>query len=312
MISLLSKHSSTLLIVAAILGFLFPDTSFALFPVLPYILFFLMLFTLLGMPQALLVKQLFNREIWLYALFHSALLTLISCSVAMLLNASPELLLAIAGVAATGSLFATPAIARSVGLDALKAMAMTIASTLLMPIILCINLIVFQDEHFTLDMQSYLQRLVIFIFGPMLFSALCYRFIPHHLLHRVHGKLSQVTIILVLAFPFGLIGPFREVFNNSLTDGFFFLLIGLVICGLYFFAGYLCYRRAGLDQSLLAAVTSANRNVLLTFTVAGSYLGPDYLVLMGALQLPTYCLPLFVKNLYKFTGKMDDSQSINN
>lgn len=305
MLSLLSRHSSLLLILAAILGFIFPTASAVVFPYLPYILFCLMLFTLLGMQQGQLVKLLAQRDIWLYAGFHSVLLAIISCLIAILVGASDSLTLAISAVAATGSLFATPAIARSVGLEPLKAMAMTIASTLLMPIVLYVNLMLFQDDSFSLDMQSYVQRLVIFIFGPMLFSAICYRLVPHNLLHRVHGKLSQVTIILVLAFPFGLIGPFREVFNQSFTDGVFFLVIGLTICAFYFIAGYLFYRRYGVDEGLLAAITSANRNVLLTFTVAGSYLGPDFLVLMGAIQLPTYCLPMLVKWLNRYLSQAE-------
>jgi len=269
-----------------------------------------MLFTLLGMQQRLLIKLLAQPSIWLYAGFHSILLSLISSSFATLAGASASLTLAISAVAATGSLFATPAIARSVGLDPLKAMAMTIASTLLMPIVLYINLMLFQNDSVSLDMQSYIQRLVIFIFGPMLFSAICYHFIPHNLLHRVHSKLSQVTILLVLAFPFGLIGPFREVFTQSFSAGIFFLAIGLAICTFYFIAGYIVYFHHGIDEGLLAAITSANRNVLLTFTVAGSYLGPDFLVLMGAIQLPTYCLPMLVKWLNRYLSQVAIHKSV--
>ncbi|UTV30060.1 hypothetical protein [Photobacterium atrarenae] len=305
MLSLLSKHSSSLLIFAAIMGFLFPSASAELFPFLPYVLFCLMLFTLIGMHQGMLIKLLAKAEIWLYALFHSIVLSVISCTIAFLLDASNSLLLAISAVAATGSLFATPAIARSVGLEPLKAMAMTIASTLLMPAVLYINLLLFQDDSVTLDLSSYIQRLLIFIFGPMLFSALCYRFVPHQVLHRIHGKLSQFTILLVLAFPFGLIGSFRETFDQSVSSGVFYLLTGLAICALYFIAGYFCYRRLGINDGLLAAITSANRNTLLTFTVAGSYLGPDFLILMAAMQLPTYCLPMLVKSLSRRLKKAE-------
>ncbi|MGF1717005.1 hypothetical protein [Photobacterium chitinilyticum] len=263
-----------------------------------------MLFTLLGIQQRLLIKLLAQRSIWLYAGFHSIFLLLISSSVATLAGASTSLTLAISAVAATGSLFATPAIARSVGLEPLKAMAMTIASTLLMPIVLYATLMLFQNDSVSLDIHSYVQRLVIFIFGPMIFSAVCYHVIPHNLLHRVHGKLSQVTILLVLAFPFGLIGPFREVFNQSFSTGIFFLTIGLAICAFYFIVGYVVYYRHGIDEGLLAAITSANRNVLLTFTVAGSYLGPDFIVLMGAIQLPTYCLPMLVKWINRYLSQV--------
>lgn len=310
MLSLLTRHSSLLLMIAAICGFLFPSLSELIFPSLPYILFFLMLFTLLGMKQSRLIKLLVRKESWFYAFCHAGILSVISCSVSILTGAEANLTLAISAVAATGSLFATPAIARSVGLEPLKAMAMTITSTLLMPVVLYINLLMFSDNNFSLDIQGYLQRLTIFILGPMLISALCYRIIPHSLLHNVHSKLSQVTIILVLAFPFGLIGSFRTTFNHSLADGLFFLTLAVAICALFFIAGFFLYRHKGVNEALLAAITSANRNVLLTFTVAGSSLGPDYLVLMGALQLPTYCLPIVVKSLNRYLSQNKHTKPI--
>ncbi|MDX1302836.1 hypothetical protein [Photobacterium sp.] len=300
MLVFLSRHSPILLMLSAIFGFIFPTASAIVFPFLPYILFFLMLFTLLGMKQRELINLLGQLNIWCYACFHAIALSIIACSISGLLGASSSMLLAISAVTATGSLFATPAIARSVGLDALKAMAMTIASTLMMPAVLYINFLLFQDSNFSLDMQSYIQRLMIFILGPMGISALCYRLIPHHLLHRTHAKLSQVTILLVFTFPFGLVGEFRKMFDQSFTHGLSFLLIGIALCILFFLTGFLFYRRQGLDPALLAAITAANRNVLLTYTVAGAYLGPEYMALMGAIQLPTYSLPILVKALSKY------------
>lgn len=297
MLAFISKHSSLLLMLAAVFGFLLPNASKALFPYLPFILFFLMLFTLLGIQQQILIKKLAERQIWGYAFFHAAGLSLISCSLAALLGADNTLLLAISAVTATGSLFATPAIVRSIGLDALEAMAMTIATTLLMPAVLYFNLMIFQDGAFSLDMKSYFVRLIIFIAGPMLISALCHHLIPKESLQRIHTKLAQFTILLVFSFPFGLVGEFRKMFDLSLWLGVQYLLMGIALCALFFIAGYIYYHRQGIDQGLVSAITAANRNVLLTFTVASGYLGPEYLALMGAIQFPTFCLPLFVKYL---------------
>ena len=295
MLSFLARHSSVLLILAVLLGFLWPEASHAVFPTLPYVLFFLMLFTLVGIEQTSLLKALKQKQCWLYTLLHSLGMTIIAASVATALDASESLLIAIVAVTATGSLFATPAIARSVGLDALSAMAMTIATTLMMPLVLYVNLLVFQNDGFALDMASYSLRLIIFIVCPMAFSALVYRLVPRQTLARIHGKLSHITIILVFAFPFGLIGPFRDIFDAGPSLSGQYLAIATSLCFLFFTVSAICYYRHGKDTALLAAITSTNRNVLLTFTVAGSYLGPDFLILLGALQLPTYALPLFVR-----------------
>ncbi|WP_338090360.1 hypothetical protein [Photobacterium swingsii] len=72
MLAFISKHSSLLLMLAAVFGFLLPNASKALFPYLPFILFFLMLFTLLGIQQQILIKKLAERQIWGYAFFHAA------------------------------------------------------------------------------------------------------------------------------------------------------------------------------------------------------------------------------------------------
>ncbi len=295
MLSLLARHSSVLLLLAALIGFSFPAISTAIFPYLPYILFFLMLFTLIGIKQNALISLLFQPKIWVYAFYHAALLSMLSTFIASVLGASSSLILAISAVAATGSLFATPAIARSVGLDVMTAMAMTIATTLLMPVVLCINLIVFRHDSFSLDLITYSQRLVIFIFGPMLLSALCHRYVPSHIIQRTHSKIAQVTILLVPAFPMGLVADFREFVDQSWQQGLLYFGYGIAICLLFFTTGFLLFMRKNVQNGLLAGITSANRNVLLTYTVAGSALGPDYLILVGALQLPIYAMPLVVK-----------------
>ena len=311
MLSFLAKYSSILLIVATLLGFLWPEASHAVFPSLPYVLFFLMLFTLVGIEQSSLLKVLRQKQCWVYSFLHSIGMTVIAATLAIAFDASESLLIAIVAVTATGSLFATPAIARSVGLDALSAMAMTIATTLMMPLVLYVNLLIFQSDGFTLDMANYSLRLLIFIVCPMAFSALVYRLVPRQTLTRVHGKLSQLTIILVFAFPFGLIGPYRDIFDASPTLAGQYLAIAISLCFLFFIVCAALYFRQGRNTALLTAITSANRNVLLTFTVAGSYLGPDFLILLGALQIPTYALPLFIRWINNYITTRDYSPQTN-
>ncbi len=220
---------------------------------------------------------------------------LITCSIAWLLGASTALLLAISGICATGSLFATPAIIRSLGMDALIAMAYTIASTLMMPVVLFVNLTIFSGDAFSLDLQSYVIRLVVFIVGPMAFAAVFHALVKPEKLKRIHGKLAQFTIVLVFSFPLGLVGPFGEIWQNNQAYALELLAISVAICILFFAIAYGLYRRQGQAASMIAAVTAVNRNVLLTYTVAGVALGPVFLPLIGAIQLPIYLQPLLVR-----------------
>lgn len=299
MFAFLIRHSLLFMFVAAILGFLFPSVSLAAFPFLPYVLFTLMALTLLGIKQNELLKRLRKRGVWGYAMLHAAFYMALIGVLGWAFSASTPLKLAMVCVAATGSLFATPAIVRALGFDSVEAMAMTIASTLVLPVAIFVALHIYQSGSIRLDLTSYFLRLVIFIFGPMTFSFLVHRFAPREALERVLLKVSPYTILLVFAFPFGLVGSFRRLFDDNSLVALNYLLIGIGLCLLFFAISFLVYKRFGKEVALTAAITSGNRNVLLTYTIAGALLGPAFLPLAGAMQLPTYLLPVITRWLNK-------------
>ncbi|UTW00438.1 hypothetical protein KDW99_04710 [Marinomonas rhizomae] len=295
MLQFFVRNSLPFMFVFAVLGFLFPSISLAFFPFLPIVLFTLMSLTLLGMKQNELMKRLGSKEIWFYTVLHSAVFMGVVSFIGWFLSFDSGLLLAVVAVAATGSLFATPAIVRALGFDSLQAMAMTIATTLVLPISIFITLIFFQTESVELDWSSYFVRLVVFIFGPMLFSFFTHRFLPEEALSRFLIKISPYTILLVFAFPFGLVGSFRMLFDQDPLMALNYFLIATGLCCLFFALSYLFYRKQGKAIALSAAITSGNRNVLLTYSIAGVLLGPAFLPLAGALQIPTYLLPIFTR-----------------
>ncbi|WP_191600619.1 hypothetical protein [Marinomonas algicola] len=299
MLSFVIKHSLVFMFVAAIAGFLMPQYSLSFFPFLPYVLFSLMVLTLLSMKPSALLRMLVKPLVWQYACYHSFGLMALCIGASLLLGATDELVLAIGAVAATGSLFATPAIIRVLGFDVLMAMAMTIASTLLLPIAIYLLLCVTHSDGMALDIQSYCLRLVIFIFGPMLLSFLLHRFVRPEKVSRFLLTVSPYTVLLVFAFPFGLIGEFRLMWDRSPMLAYQYLAIATMLCGCFFISGFFLYRVKGVELAFVAAVASGNRNVLLTYTIAGSLLGPAFLPLAGAIQAPTYLLPVMAKWLAK-------------
>lgn len=309
MLAFLSKHSSVLLILSALAGFMLPSLSEAALPYLPYVLFTLMVFTLLGIDQRALVKSVANKEAWLYALLHCGITTLIVACIGYVFDASTELLMAVIAVCATGTLFATPAIVRSVGFDPLKAMAFTITTTLMMPIALYINLALLSADQFSLDLQDYCLRLTIFIFGPMIFSFGVHKYVAKERLARVHGKLTQFTIILVFSFPFGLTGQYRWLWEQDKASAIPMFFMAFAICILFFMVGLVCYWHKGKEEAYVAAITSGNRNVLLTYSVAGAFLGPLFLPLIGAIQIPIYLQPALMKWILRRDKKRSTSTS---
>lgn len=299
MFSFLIRHSLVFIFAAAILGFLLPEYSLKVFPILPYCLFVLMTLTLIGMKQNELVNKLKQLHVWWYALFHSFALMLFSYGFAKIIQADESLTLAIVAVAATGSLFATPAIIRALGFDVMTSMAMTIASTVLLPLAIYVSLIVLQTGKVSLDMQAYIMRMAIFIFGPMLLSYLIHRWVPEELLGRALVKISPYTILVVFAFPFGLISNFRLQWDLDPILAYQLIAISTFLVFLFFSAAFILYKKQGKEQAFMAAVTAGNRNVLLTYTIAGALLGPMFLPLAGAIQVPTSALPILTKWLAK-------------
>ncbi|MDB4837811.1 hypothetical protein OAH87_05015 [Marinomonas sp.] len=288
----LVRHSLLFMFFFVVLGFLFPRASASIFPFLPYVLFSLMTLTLLGMNQKALIQSLSCKGPWLYSAFHSFFLMTVVGGIGRWFSFESELILASVAIAATGSLFATPAIVRALGFDMLQAMAMTIATTLCLPLAIIVTLVFCQTESIQLDWLSYLLRLVVFIFVPMLFSFFIHKAVPEIPLNRFLSKVTPYTIFLVFAFPFGLVGNFRFLFDQAPIEAFNYLLIAVGLCFLFFVLSYWVYRKKGAEVALTTAITAGNRNVLLTYTIAGALLGPAFLPLAGAIQIPTYLLPV--------------------
>lgn len=305
MLAFVVKHSLVGMFLCALLGFALPEASDALFPFLPYVLFTLMLLTLASMPMPRLIQRLSEWSIWRYALLHSAVFMVLFSIVGWLLPISKELWLAILGVGATGSLFATPAIVRALGFDALEAMAMTIATTLLLPIALFIPIKLIPVAEGGLDFVTYGIRLMVFIFGPILISFVVHRIVPAERLQRILLRVTPYTILLVFAFPFGLVGSYRHLWDNSFTEAIMYLVIALLLVSSFFIVTFFLYRSHGHRVALTAAITAGNRNVLLTYSIAGALLGPAFLPLAGAMQVPTYILPVITRKLARHLETSD-------
>ncbi|TDO96481.1 hypothetical protein [Marinomonas balearica] len=297
MIALLVKHSLPFMFVAALAGFLLPAVSAFIFPYLPYVLFTLMLLTLLSMPPNDVLRCLATPRVWNYSLVHGAGFMMLLLVLNACISIDQNLMLAMVAVAATGSLFATPAIVRALGFDAIEAMAMTIATTLLLPVFIILTIYLFPTPDSALDMKAYGERLFVFILSPLMLSYLLRRLVAAELLSFLLNKVSKYTILLVFAFPFGLIGYFRTLWDSTPMLAYQYLLIAFALSALFFVVALLMYWKYGKEVALTAAITSGNRNVLLTFTIASGLLGPAFLPLAGAMQLPMYLLPAITKLL---------------
>lgn len=295
MLRFIARHSTLIMPLCAVVGFIFPDLSNAVLAYLPEVLFFLMFFTLLGIDQYALLKRIATRYVWGFAVLQSAGMSLILVLISYALGVRGDLLLAIAGLGATAPLFGSGALVNAVGFDAQLAMAKTIAATLVMPCTLLGVLWVLGDKNAHLDLVTYVQRLVVYIIMPMVLAVLARRLIAPAVLSRYYPKIGQFNILLLLLFPLGLMAGFRETFDNDPWQAFSLLMLSSVLALFFYFSAYFVYRRFGYENAIVAAIVCGGRNVLLAYTITVPFMGALFLPLLGAFQLPAFCLPLLGK-----------------
>ncbi len=295
----IARHSTLIMPVCAIVGFIFPDLSNAVLVYLPQILFFLMFFTLLGIDQYALLKRMATSYVWIFALLQSGGMSLVLIIVAYALGVRGDWLLAIAGLGATAPLFGSGALVNAVGFDAQLATAKTIAATLVMPCTLLGVLWLLGGENAHLDIGLYVNRLLIYIAMPIVLAVGVRRFVPRAMLSRYYPKIGQFNILLLMLFPLGLMGGFRSTFDNNPWQALLLLVLSFVLALVFYFSAYITYRRFGYENAIVAALVCGGRNLLLAYIITVPFMGAVFLPLLGAFQLPAFCLPLLGKYMAK-------------
>lgn len=299
MLRFIARHSTLIMPLCAVVGFVFPDLSNAVLAYLPEVLFFLMFFTLLGIDQYALLKRIVTKYVWGFAVLQSAGMSLVLVLISYAFGVRGDLLLAIAGLGATAPLFGSGALVNAVGFDAQLAMAKTIAATLVMPCTLLGVLWLLGDKNAHLDLATYIKRLVIYIIMPMVLAVAARRFIAPDVLSRYYPKVAQFNILLLLLFPLGLMAGFRETFDQDIWQALSLLALSSVLSLFFYFSAYFIYRRFGYENAIVAAIVCGGRNVLLAYTITVPFMGAMFLPLLGAFQLPAFCLPMLGKYMVK-------------
>ncbi|OBX73102.1 lantibiotic ABC transporter permease [Moraxella atlantae] len=290
MLRWIAKNSTIVMPALCVLGMLLPNLSAMVLKTLPAILFFLMFFTLLGLDERKLLRNMALPKTWRFAVMQTAGMTLIATGVAWLCGARGDLLLAIAAISVTAPLFGSGALVNALGFDALEAMAMTIAATLLMPVILLGVLTLLASDGATVDFAMYGRRLAVYVIAPMILAAVARRTLPQHWLQTAYPLVARYNIILLMAFPLGLVGGFRRELDQDLGTGILLFVIAVALVVLYYFGMYLLYRKKGLEEYITASLISGGRNLMLTYSIALPFLGTMFLPLVGAAQLPMFSL----------------------
>lgn len=291
------KNRARIMPLAACVGFLLPSVADRLLPILPQVLFLLMLLTLLQLNITALWVKMRKMTVWRYALFCVVGCALLGVPVVYLLGARDEWLLVIAGVLVSAPLFGSGAIVSAIGFDAKDAMAKTIASTLIMPLPLLTVLYLLADGA-SLDFGVYATRLVVFIIAPIVL-AIGLKKAFARAITRHHAAIGTVNFFVLLAFPFGLVGSFRHLLDQNLMLGLKALGLGIILTIVPFLAAYFFYQKSPASIKMTHALLAGGGNMLLAYAISAPNLGNLFIPVVGAMQLPIFCLPILAKAMLR-------------
>jgi hypothetical protein len=302
------------LLATITIGYIVPGLSEIFAPYAFFALFSMIILSLLPMAR-LDVEDIFtlDKRVWQVVCWQLFVLPSIILSTAVLLKIHSSITMLIMVSASAGSLFASPTFAELLKLDRRRAVQCMIISTFVMPVSYFIFFELVLQTHMNLDMGNFMMRCVTFLVLPM-GMFLVYmgyaRSLPLHFVEKVEGLSRRLTILALMIFGVGILGPAREMlyFNPSR----FFMLLGIVTvlgAGMAWITAVVMFKQ-GITDALTASIVSGFRNVGLGFVLLPGVLSDETSAYIGISQIPIFLAPLVVSFLVRNHQPDTDAASL--
>ena len=285
-----------LLAGAIFAGFFIPGLSEIFKPYSLVSLFTLIVMSLLPMGR-LEVDQVFtlDSKVWKVVLWQLLGLPSIVVAAAHLARIDSTITMLLVTTASAGSLFASPTFAELLQVNKQRALQCMVLSTFLMPLSYFVFFTLVLHAKVSLDLALYLDRCMIFLVAPLgLF--LVYMGISTGLRPKIAEAIESVsrrsTIIALIIFGVGLVGPARDLMHTDLKRFLLYLIIvnGLGI-GMAYLTAVVMFRQ-GINDAMTASIVSGFRNVGLGFILLSGVSSVSTAQYVGVSQIPIFLAPL--------------------
>ena len=285
-----------LLAGAIFAGFFIPGLSEIFKPYSLVSLFTLIVMSLLPMGR-LEVDQVFtlDSKVWKVVLWQLLGLPSIVVAAAHLARIDSTITMLLVTTASAGSLFASPTFAELLQVNKQRALQCIVLSTFLMPLSYFVFFTLVLHAKVSLDLALYLDRCMIFLVAPLgLF--LVYMGISTGLRPKIAETIESVsrrsTIIALIIFGVGLVGPARDLMHTDLKRFLLYLIIvnGLGI-GMAYLTAVVMFRQ-GINDAMTASIVSGFRNVGLGFILLSGVSSVSTAQYVGVSQIPIFLAPL--------------------
>jgi hypothetical protein len=248
-----------------------------------------------------------DRNVWRVVIWQLLVLPSLVVAAAHLAKVNGLITALMVTTASAGSLFASPTFAELLQVNKQRALQCMILSTFLMPISYFVFFTLVLHSTVSIDIASFLNRCTIFLALPLgLF--LVYmgfaRALPDRLVQNIEGASRRLTILALVIFGLGIVGPARDLLWTNFELFSLYLIVVMALgAGMAYLTAVVMYRQ-GINDAITASIVSGFRNVGLGFVLLSGVSTADTAVYVGISQIPIFLAPLVLSFLVR--GSRDD------
>ena len=299
----LGRCGTTAVAVSILLGIVLPPLGALVRPFFPETVFLLLCLAFLRVDPGALRAQF--AKPWLLIAAAVWIMLIVPVLVGLCLNAldlfdrSPGLLLALMLNVVAPPIFASPALAVLMGLNAAVTLALLLACVAATPFLAPALVAVFVGPAVTFSPVELGLRLVLMLAGAACAGIAIRAIAGKPWVERQTERIDGLNVVVLFLFAVALMG---DVAANTIAHPLFVLgLLGLSTAVTFGLSGLtlLIFARTGLHTALPLAHSAGSRNTGLMLAAAAGAVPELVWLYVALLQIPIYALPLIIKPLLR-------------
>ena len=299
----LGRHGTHGVAISILLGIALPPLGALVRPFFPETVFLLLCLAFLRVDPGALRAQF--AKPWLLIAAALWIMLIVPVLVGLCLNApdlfdrSPGLLLALMLNVVAPPIFASPALAVLMGLNAAVTLALLLACVAATPFLAPALVAVFVGPAVTFSPVELGLRLVLMLAGAACAGIAIRAIAGKPWVERQTERIDGLNVVVLFLFAVALMG---DVAANTIAHPLFVLgLLGLSTAVTFGLSGLtlLIFARTGLHTALPVAHSAGSRNTGLMLAAAAGAVPELVWLYVALLQIPIYALPLIIKPLLR-------------
>ncbi|AMN41667.1 Sodium Bile acid symporter family protein [Rhodoplanes sp. Z2-YC6860] len=299
----LGRQGTRAVAISIVLGIFLPPLGAIIRPYFPETVFALLVLAFLRVDPGALREQLAKPRLLVAAAIWTMLIVPLVAGLALsaidLKATSPALLLALVINFVAPPIFASPALAALMGLNAAITLALLLVCIAVTPFLAPALVAMFAGSAVTFSPLSLGLRLVLMLAGAALTGVAVRAVAGKPWVERQAERIDGLNVIVLFLFAVALMG---DVLSNTISQPLYvlgLLALGcLVTFGLYVLTALLLIR-VDFHTAVPLAHAAASRNTGLMLAAAAGAVPELVWLYMALLQIPIYALPLVIKPLLR-------------